>query len=193
MLTDEFKREPRYVVFKLKDIVAYLPKMPSAIGLMERVIHEGRLADGKSDFRCVVVESDWPEYEPTWKAIEARMTGRAIEAEVRAEAQQAARFVGVPTWPVASPRCPCCDTLLPRPTAPISQAAVAHLIRCLHPTGAPLPISAAGELVGRGLVERRGNFTMARGSAIFAATVKGEKMVEFIMASVRDAAFLNDD
>lgn len=24
---------------------------------------------------CVIVESDWPEYEPTWKAIEARVTG----------------------------------------------------------------------------------------------------------------------
>lgn len=24
---------------------------------------------------CVVVESDWPEYEPTWRAIEARVTG----------------------------------------------------------------------------------------------------------------------
>ena len=24
-------------------------------------------------FRCVVVEHDWPEYEPTWQAIEKRM------------------------------------------------------------------------------------------------------------------------
>jgi hypothetical protein len=24
---------------------------------------------------CVVVESDWPEYEPTWKVIEARVMG----------------------------------------------------------------------------------------------------------------------
>ena len=25
--------------------------------------------------RYAVVESDWPEYEPTWRAIEARVTG----------------------------------------------------------------------------------------------------------------------
>lgn len=30
--------------------------------------------------QCVVVEEDWPEYEPVWAMIEARMTGRAALA-----------------------------------------------------------------------------------------------------------------
>ena len=36
---------------------------------------EHRTAIGKPRLDCVVVEVDWPEYEPTWEAIEARITG----------------------------------------------------------------------------------------------------------------------
>jgi hypothetical protein len=35
---------------------------------------------------CVVVESDWPEYEPTWKAIEARFPGAQPAPSVPREA-----------------------------------------------------------------------------------------------------------
>ena len=36
-------------------------------------INEGRFRDGKPEIEAVVVESDWPEYEPTWEAIKKRM------------------------------------------------------------------------------------------------------------------------
>lgn len=32
-----------------------------------------RRVEGKAPLKCVVVEHDWPEYEPTWQAIEARV------------------------------------------------------------------------------------------------------------------------
>ena len=35
-------------------------------------IEMARVHEGKAPLDAVVVESDWPEYEPTWKAIEAR-------------------------------------------------------------------------------------------------------------------------
>ena len=35
----------------------------------------GRKAVGLPGLECVVIESHWPEYEATWKAIEARVTG----------------------------------------------------------------------------------------------------------------------
>ena len=38
-------------------------------------VGEHRTGIGKPPLDCVVVEADWPEYEPTWKAIEARVTG----------------------------------------------------------------------------------------------------------------------
>lgn len=78
-----FTREKRYAVLKYTDV--------------ERAFHTGHLSDADmralehaaqkvDDFRAsvgkpplvsLVVESDWPEYEPTWKAIEKRMLGKA--------------------------------------------------------------------------------------------------------------------
>ena len=75
-----FEREPRYIVLKMKDIEAYLP--PGSFDLLATLgnaIHEGRMKDGKAPFNAVVVEQDWPEFEPTWQAIEHRMTGNPIE------------------------------------------------------------------------------------------------------------------
>lgn len=47
-MSEQFKRENRYTVIKNKT---------------------GEQIDG------LVIEKDWPEYEPTWKLIEARVTG----------------------------------------------------------------------------------------------------------------------
>jgi hypothetical protein len=69
-----FQRERRFVVLKNKDIAKYLGN--ADIAALDRVckkINEGRFRDGRSEMDAVVVESDWPEYEPTWKAIERRM------------------------------------------------------------------------------------------------------------------------
>jgi len=70
----EFKRENRYLVIKLSDAERYLNEL-DRIGLegYAAKIDRGRVNDEKKPFQCVVVESDWPEYVPTWKAIEDRV------------------------------------------------------------------------------------------------------------------------
>ena len=69
----DFKREPRYVVFKIKDIHAYLSTAQiDALQTAGETIAVGRALEGKPPFTVVVVEQDWPEFEPTWAAIEAR-------------------------------------------------------------------------------------------------------------------------
>lgn len=76
----QFIRENRYVVLKGSDL--------QAMGLTESELEflsdlcskvdQHRRDAGKPDLQCVVVEKDWPEYEPTWAAIERRMnTGAA--------------------------------------------------------------------------------------------------------------------
>ena len=71
----EFKREPRYVVFKLKDIEKYLTQgEKDSLMCIGDEIACGRADDGKPPFNSVVVEQDWPEFEMVWDAIEARMT-----------------------------------------------------------------------------------------------------------------------
>jgi len=71
-----FKREDRYVVIKLKDLdkktTASLDFFLSWKGIRTR--------------DCVVVESDWPEYEKVWKMIEDRVNGEPREPEFAAAA-----------------------------------------------------------------------------------------------------------
>lgn len=52
-----------------------LPGEKQQLARLAEVQRVGREEVGKAPLECVVVESDWPEYEPTWEAIEARMTG----------------------------------------------------------------------------------------------------------------------
>lgn len=63
----EFKRENRYIVIKLnqmpRDTLNYLECSFRQRGIPQL---EG----------AVVVESDWPEYEPVWQMIERRTTGQ---------------------------------------------------------------------------------------------------------------------
>jgi len=71
-------RENRYVVAKRKDILRYLSSTEQKqLGLLFEKIEEGRKQDDRHNLQCVVVESDWPEYEPTWNAIEKR-----VDAEI---------------------------------------------------------------------------------------------------------------
>ena len=75
-MTDEFRREERYLVFKLSDVEEHFtPGEKQQLARLVEVQRVGREEAGKPLLRCVVVESDWPEYELTWRAIEARMTG----------------------------------------------------------------------------------------------------------------------
>lgn len=72
------ERENRYLIIKRKDIAAYLTEAEvEVLDDISRKINRQRLMDGKSVLMAVVVEHDWPEYEPTWAAIEKRMDGEA--------------------------------------------------------------------------------------------------------------------
>jgi hypothetical protein len=74
VVVPEFEREFRYLVMKFKDVNKYLTDSEKEILLtLTKRVAEGRCDDGKMPLDCVVVESDWPEYEPTWAAIEQRM------------------------------------------------------------------------------------------------------------------------
>lgn len=73
ILGNIMERENRYVVVKRKDILRYLSAVEEKqLGLLVEKIDEGRKQDNRCVLQCVVVESDWPEYEPTWNAVEKR-------------------------------------------------------------------------------------------------------------------------
>ena len=94
-MNNNFKREARYVVLKNADIMQCLT-INELIELrrIQARVKEHRTKIGKPRLDCVVVESDWPEYEPTWRAIEARVTG-AQQAPDGSAVQTAARIMNV--------------------------------------------------------------------------------------------------
>ena len=83
-MSKEFTRGARYVVLKNADIMQCLT-VNELIQLryIQARVGEHRAKLGKPRLDCVVVESDWPEYEPTWNAIEMRMTGSLKESAVQ--------------------------------------------------------------------------------------------------------------
>ncbi|GLX87865.1 hypothetical protein Pfra02_04340 [Pseudomonas fragi] len=87
-MSTEFKREERYIVVKLKHL---------------REAQGGRFPDNKIDGLlnylsatgvdplegAMVIEGDWPEYEPAWAMIEARVNGlKARDCALREELAQ---------------------------------------------------------------------------------------------------------
>lgn len=75
-MSTEFEREERYIVFKLSDVEEHFtPGEKQQLARLAEVQRVGRSESGKPLLECVVVEVDWPEYEPTWRAIEARVAG----------------------------------------------------------------------------------------------------------------------
>ena len=100
----QFQREKRYIVIKIKDLVEQEQLARKTLGFSEPLsyghvpamqkVYEGRerglrKALGKPPLECVVVESDWPEYELVWKMIEARMTGKPAGLFTSAELEEA--------------------------------------------------------------------------------------------------------
>lgn len=70
-----FKREDRYMVLKWSDIerALNLDEVNDLYKIREKIA-KCRHCNGKmARLKCVVVEHDWPEYEPTWQAIEQRV------------------------------------------------------------------------------------------------------------------------
>lgn len=71
-----FERENRYMVLKATDLQA-AGLSDSELDQLQAIcakVDQYRANAGKPDLVCAVVEKDWPEYEPTWKAIEQRVT-----------------------------------------------------------------------------------------------------------------------
>lgn len=87
-MSNEFVREERYIVFKVSDVERYLTDADRAyLAMMKSEIDAGRDCANKPPFKGLIVESDWPEYEPTWRAIEARATGAPYESAVQVAAR----------------------------------------------------------------------------------------------------------
>ena len=59
---EDFKREERYTVIKHNQLT------DTQIGFLKDCIY----GEGIPTVECVVIESDWPEYEHFWKMIEER-------------------------------------------------------------------------------------------------------------------------
>jgi|GEM_PF-6808543 len=76
-----FRREERYIVIKRKHLSSE----------HEDDIRELLSSRDTPTIDCVVVESDWPEYELVWKMIEDRVTGKSVtdagDEDLRATAQ----------------------------------------------------------------------------------------------------------
>lgn len=66
----EFKREERYIVIKLSKLGENKPYTGAFVDYS--VESEIEKLTGHAFIDCVVVESDWPEYETVWKMIEDR-------------------------------------------------------------------------------------------------------------------------
>lgn len=73
----KFKREDRYLVIKRNDIQLFLSEhKQKQLSDLASQVADGRHSDGRKPLECVVVESDWPEYQPVWQMIADRMMGK---------------------------------------------------------------------------------------------------------------------
>lgn len=79
MSESKFNREQRYVVLKASDVIAagLTETELDQLQAISNKVDLYRRNAGKPDLETVVVEKDWPEYEPTWTAIEQRAAASA--------------------------------------------------------------------------------------------------------------------
>ncbi|AJO79420.1 hypothetical protein [Pseudomonas sp. MRSN 12121] len=87
-----FQREDRYIVIKRSDLDKLSPLDHDVA--MSNLEHVSAILFGWNvpDRKCLVIESDWPEYEPAWQMIERRMTGQPpVTAAEELDALKAAR------------------------------------------------------------------------------------------------------
>jgi len=75
-MSEEFIREQRYVVVKVKDAKEFSDSDKRKLFDVEKASQAIRIARGKNPLECVVVEHDWPEYEIVWRMLEDRMMGK---------------------------------------------------------------------------------------------------------------------
>lgn len=68
------KLELRYLVLKIKDVEKYLTKTEKAmLYILCQKIQSARLDDNKSILEGIVIQKDWPEYEPTLELLSKRV------------------------------------------------------------------------------------------------------------------------
>lgn len=87
-MSGEFNREDRYIVIKRSDVEAFWRDdvREQFMAALERLNeHDVRTPQRK----YLVIESDWPEFEPTWAAIERRVTGQPALVDSRDQFEQA--------------------------------------------------------------------------------------------------------
>lgn len=68
-------RENRYAIIKWKDAECLtFAEIDDLKHILWKITdYRERRGKGKAPFQCVVVESDWPEYEVVWNMIEKRV------------------------------------------------------------------------------------------------------------------------
>ncbi|WP_339518880.1 hypothetical protein [Pseudomonas proteolytica] len=75
-MSNEFKREERYVVIKIKDLEFNSPSGDT--NKRSKELGEWISRNSLRTRECVVVESDWPEYHLVWAMLEHRMAGKPV-------------------------------------------------------------------------------------------------------------------
>lgn len=76
------KRVNRYTVLKNSDLTILTTQQHNFLDdILGAVLHH-RQNTGQKPLECVVVESSWPEYEPTWQAIESRVDRKLHQISV---------------------------------------------------------------------------------------------------------------
>ena len=73
---EPFRREDRYIVIKRTDMEKVPTHLRRNFSGRCRALHEQMLISGAPARSFLVIESDWPEYEPVWQMIERRMVGQ---------------------------------------------------------------------------------------------------------------------
>jgi hypothetical protein len=78
------KLEERYVVLKRSDLQKYIKRQfrLQLQGVVETINQHRDFFESKGPLKCVVVESDWPEYERVWKMIESRVNAVPVEKAI---------------------------------------------------------------------------------------------------------------
>ena len=77
------KLEERYIVLKIKDVLDHLPAEDiHRLRAMSRKIDRSRVNEGRKPFTCLVLETDWPEFEPALNLLKARIEGEAEQKDL---------------------------------------------------------------------------------------------------------------
>lgn len=71
-------REQRYIIFKQSDVALLSVAERRELDVLAAKVRLKRHDAKKPKLECVVVEKDWPEYEPTWNAIAARVDAESV-------------------------------------------------------------------------------------------------------------------